>query len=93
MALWRSGTGVAANAEVARGAALAHACAACHGPNGHSQGAIPSIDTLSPEDISAALTAFRAGTRQGTVMLQIAKGLDEADIHAVAAYVATLRGR
>jgi sulfide dehydrogenase cytochrome subunit len=93
VALWRHPTGAAANGEIARGVALVHACAACHGPNGHSQGAIPSIETLSPEAVSAALKAFRAGTRQGTVMLQIARGLDEADINAVAAYVATLRGR
>jgi cytochrome c553 len=93
VALWRYGTGAAANGETARGAALAHACAACHGPNGRSEGAIPSIETLSPEEVIAALTAFRAGTRQGTVMLRIARGLDEADINAVAAYVAAWRGR
>lgn len=91
--LWRYSTGAAANGEIVRGAALVHACAACHGPNGRSQGAIPSIATLSPEEVIAALTAFRTGSRQGTVMLQIARGLDEADINAVAAYVATLRGR
>lgn len=93
VALWRYRPGAAANGEAARGAALVYACAACHGPNGRSQGAIPSIETLSPEEVIVALTAFRAGTRQGTVMLQIAKGLDEADINAVAAYMATLRGR
>ena len=46
-----------------------------------------------PADAIAALQAFRAATRKGTVMLRIAKGLDDADITAVATYFATLRQR
>jgi sulfide dehydrogenase cytochrome subunit len=76
--------GAMAGAADARGAAMAQACAACHGPNGHSQGAIPSIDNLSAEAAMAALKAFRTGERTGTVMNRIAKGLDDADISAVA---------
>ena len=68
-------------------------CAACHGPDGQSQGAIPSLDALSAADAIVALQAFRAATRKGTVMLRIAKGLDDADIIAVATYFATLRQR
>jgi cytochrome c553 len=83
----------AAEGPAARGAALAHACAACHGPDGKSQGAIPSLNTLSAADAIAALQGFRAATRQGTVMLRIAKGLDDADITAVATYFATLQQR
>ena len=82
-----------ADTAALRGAALANACAACHGPDGQSQGAIPSISHLPAEDFIAALKAFRAETRQGTVMNRIAKGLDEADIAAVAAYFATLQKR
>jgi cytochrome c553 len=61
--------------------------------DGQSQGAIPSLDALSAADAIAALQAFRAATRKGTVMLRIAKGLDDADITAVATYFATLRQR
>ena len=74
----------AADQLAARGAALMNACAACHGPNGHSQGAIPSIDTLSRKNLVTALRAFRAGKRQGTVMNRIAKGLSDDDIDAIA---------
>lgn len=74
-----------------RGLALANACAACHGPDGRSQGAIPSINTLSAEDFVAALKAFRGDTRQGTVMNRIAKGLDDGEIDAAAAYYANQR--
>jgi cytochrome c553 len=90
--LWLPGIG-AAETGSARGAALVHACVTCHGPEGRSQGAIPSLTTLSAADITAALQAFRAETRPSTVMHRIAKGLDDADITAVATYFATLPGR
>lgn len=79
----------AADQPTTRGAALLNACAPCHGPNGHSQGAIPSLDTLSRKNMVTALRAFRSGERQGTVMNRIAKGLSDDDISALAAYVAT----
>ena len=84
---------VAAETVSQRGTALAHACVTCHGPEGRSQGAIPSLATLSSTDIMTALQAFRAETRPSTVMHRIAKGLDDADITAVATYFATLPGR
>jgi cytochrome c553 len=76
-----------------RGVAWAQACAACHGPDGRSQGAIPALDTLSLEDFRTAMRAFRTEERQGTVMNQIAKGLSEADIEAVATYFAAIQSR
>ena len=74
-----------------RGTAWAQACAACHGPDGQSQGAIPALDRLSPEDFRAAMRAFRTEERQGTVMNYIAKGLSEADVEAVTVYFASVR--
>ena len=82
--------GVAAAPVGSRGAALAYACAACHGPDGRSQGAIPSLHTLSAAEIRTALREFRAGSRPGTIMPRLAKGLDDADVDAVAAYFASL---
>ena len=90
--LWLPGT-VAAEIGSARGAALAHTCVTCHGPEGRSQGAIPSLTPLSSADIMTALQAFRAETRPSTVMHRIARGLDDADITAVATYFATLPRR
>ena len=84
---------VAAETASSRGAALASTCVTCHGPEGRSQGAIPSLNTLSSADIITALQAFRAETRPGTVMHRLAKGLDEADVAAVATYFATLPKR
>jgi sulfide dehydrogenase cytochrome subunit len=76
-----------------RGAALMDACVTCHGPGGRSQGAIPSFDTMPIKDFVAALRAFQTGARQGTVMNRIARGLDEAEIEAVAAYFASVQQR
>jgi cytochrome c553 len=83
---WRSDT--AADETPSRAPALANACATCHGPNGQSQGAIPSINALTKENFVAAMRAFQTGERQGTVMNRIAKGLEDADIESVAAYLA-----
>jgi cytochrome c553 len=92
VALVLPGMGGAETVSV-RGTALAYTCVICHGPAGHSQGAIPSLATLSAADIMAALQAFRAETRPSTVMHRIARGLDDADITAVATYFATLPRR
>jgi cytochrome c553 len=53
---------------------------------------IPSIDHLSAEAFISALQAFRADIRQGTVMNRIGKGVDDAEITAMAAYFASRRG-
>ena len=90
--LWQAGI-EAADVVTSRGAALAQTCVTCHGPEGQSQGAIPSLTTLSSADMRAALQAFRAETRHSTVMHRIAKGLNEDDMAAVAAYFATLPKR
>lgn len=82
---------VVAEPERSHGAALVHACAACHGPEGESQGAIPSFQGLSKERLGEALRAFRSGERQGTVMNRIARGLEDTDIEAIVAYVTTAR--
>jgi sulfide dehydrogenase cytochrome subunit len=91
--LWLPHVAAAADAATLRGPALADACAACHGSDGRSQGAIPSIDNLPAEDFSAVLKAFRSDTRKGTVMNRIAKGVDDAEISALAAYFASRQGR
>src|SRR5215510_16452792 len=68
-----SSNATAAEPSTSRGAALMNACAACHGPDGQSKGAIPSIAIMSKENLVETLRAFQAGTRQGTVMNRIAK--------------------
>lgn len=79
--------------RLSRSAAVAQTCVTCHGPDGRSQGAMPSLASLTSAEILAALQAFRAESRMSTVMHRIARGLSEADMTAVASYFATLPRR
>lgn len=74
--------------EGASGAMLAAPCAGCHGPNGNSEGAAPSIAGTAAEDMVAAMNDFKAGKRSPTIMNRIAKGYNDADIKALAKYFA-----
>ena len=69
---------------------VAAACAQCHGTAGHSApgSVLPSIAGMPANYITAQLQAFKAGTRQATVMHQIAKGYSDAQIAQLAAYFA-----
>lgn len=76
-------------AEVTRAQMLVNSCAACHGPGGHSPGAIPSLAGKSPEFIERALKEFRAGERPATVMDRHAKGYSDEEIRLIAEYFAS----
>ena len=76
----------ASDQTVQRGTALANACATCHGPEGHSTGAIPPLNTMPANALRDSLRSFRSGERSGTVMNRLTQGLDEADIDAIASY-------
>lgn len=71
---------------------LANACAACHGPDGSSQGpATPSIAGVSPDYFIDAMTAFKEDERPVTVMNRIAKGYTEEQIELMAGYFSQLK--
>ncbi|HTV94885.1 MAG TPA: c-type cytochrome [Steroidobacteraceae bacterium] len=70
-------------------------CASCHGSDGRStvMPAYPKIGGQSAVYVVNALKAYRDGRRQGTyasMMAQVAKGLSDADIVNLAAYVESL---
>jgi len=66
---------------------LANACAACHGPNGSSQGAAtPSIAGISPDHFIDAMEAFKENERPATVMNRIAKGYSEEQIELMSEF-------
>jgi sulfide dehydrogenase cytochrome subunit len=79
---------VPAMAQNANPQLLTISCAGCHGPAGHSPGAIPSIYGRSSASIAETLRAFRDGTRPSTVMIRIAKGYTDTEIDAVAREIA-----
>ena len=59
--------------QLTRGGMLSASCAGCHGTDGRSPGAIPSINGKSAEYIRSALEDFRSGKRESTVMGRHAK--------------------
>ncbi|MFT3688798.1 c-type cytochrome [Paenirhodobacter sp.] len=67
---------------------LAGPCAACHGPDGRSPGAIPSLAGQNEDDLRARMRAFRDGTAPATVMTRLMKGYSEDEIAALAHWFA-----
>jgi len=68
---------------------LAASCAACHGTDGRSVTTeVVSLAGLPKEHIVAQMKAFRDGTRPATVMHQLAKGYNDAQIERLADYFA-----
>ncbi len=72
--------------EANLGRAIAANCAACHGTGGASQGAIPSLAGRKKDYIVEQMQAFKSGSREATVMHQIAKGYSDEQIAAAAEY-------
>lgn len=80
-----------AAAEINRGLMLSNSCAACHGTDGRSPGAIPWIHGKSADYISQALHEFRDGRRHATVMGRHASGYSDEEISLIAEYFSSLR--
>ena len=74
-------------AAAATPSALADACAPCHGTDGRSPDAIPSLAGKSAAYITQRMLEFKAGARVGTVMNRIAKGYDDDEIAAIARHL------
>jgi cytochrome subunit of sulfide dehydrogenase len=75
--------------ELTRGGMLSASCAGCHGPDGRSPGAIPSIAGKDAEFIRTALEEFRSGQRPSTVMGRHAKGYTDEELALIADYFAS----
>lgn len=77
--------------SISQGEMLSNSCSACHGTDGKSPGAIPSINGKSARFINQALTEFRTGNRPSTVMGRHAKGYSDKEIKLIADYFASLK--
>lgn len=78
-----SGTAFAAQVTPS---ALSHACNSCHGPGGHSPGAIPPIAGMPADEFTQAMRTFKSGDRPGTIMGRIAPAYSDEEIEAMAEY-------
>lgn len=73
---------------------LAGTCVNCHGPEGRSTGAIPSLRGHTAGYLLQRLRAFRAGQApDATVMTRLMKGYDDAQVEALAQWFASQEGR
>jgi cytochrome c553 len=69
---------------------MASACAMCHGVEGRpaAGSVVAALAGRRAADIDSAMHAFKEGKREATVMHQIARGYDDAEIAALAEYFA-----
>jgi cytochrome subunit of sulfide dehydrogenase len=70
---------------------LANTCFSCHGTNGKSLGAMPSINGKPAQYTELMLNAFREDRRQGTIMNRISKGFTPQEIKSLSHYLSTLK--
>lgn len=69
---------------------LAATCANCHGTNGKAVegSSVVSIAGLDKAYLVTQMKAFKAGTRPATIMHQLSKGYNDAQIEMLATYFA-----
>jgi sulfide dehydrogenase cytochrome subunit len=81
----------AQDAPTQRARGLAASCASCHGTDGRTVegAAAPALAGLPATYMVEQMKAFKAGTRTATVMHQIAKGFDDAQVAQLASYFAS----
>jgi cytochrome c553 len=84
--VWKDGGG-----EGDRASSLAAACNACHGRNGMSAGAIPSLAGLEQRYFVDQLKAFRDGSRPSTIMSKYASGYTDAEFVAMGKYYSSIK--
>lgn len=70
---------------------VAQSCAGCHGTDGRSPGAIPTLAGAPYDILAAKLAAFKAGeVPDATIMTRIAEGYSDNTLDALARYYADI---
>ena len=64
-------------------------CYSCHGTDGRSPGAIPSLTGKTAQQALLQLKKFKSGQLAATVMTRHAKGYTDAELEALANYIGT----
>jgi cytochrome c553 len=70
---------------------IAANCSYCHGTDGKSRGAIPSLAGLEAGYFVQQMKAFKDGSRPGTVMKKHANGYTDAEFEMMAKYFASVK--
>lgn len=79
---------LAGAAEAAEPPPGASSCTGCHAPMKVADSVIPRISGRKASDIATAMREYRSGTWPSSVMGRIAKGFDDAQVDAIAAWFA-----
>ncbi len=66
-------------------------CAGCHGTDGVSQGAAPSLKGRNAAGLTSMMKLFKTDTLPSSIMGRIAKGYTDEQIDAVSQYYSTLK--
>lgn len=74
-----------------QGDTIAYTCNGCHGTDGVSKGAVPSLKGRPADDQAKMLRYFKADIRPSTIMGRIAKGYSAEELKAVAEYFESLK--
>lgn len=77
-------------AAAAQAPLAAQGCLGCHGGGGAGSASIAGLSGRPAAELAAAMRAFAANERPGTIMGRIARGYTEAEIAALAAHFAAL---
>ena len=88
--LERSMARAAKGDAIGRGATLALNCTMCHGSQGVSRSDAPNLSGQYPEVVIKQMHDYRAGHRESSIMVALAKSLSAEDINDLAAYFASL---
>lgn len=70
---------------------IAATCSVCHGPNGKSIGAVPSLAGQDKAYLAEAMRDFKSGKREATVMKKYALGYSDSEYEDLAAYFAAIK--
>lgn len=76
---------------VAHTKTIAATCLVCHGPNGRSLGAIPSLAGQDKAYLVAAMKDFKSGKRESTVMQKYAVGYTDQEYEDLADLFAAMK--
>ena len=71
-----------------RARSLAATCANCHGTTGQALGAMKPLAGQPADKIITLFSDYRAGRQKATVMHQIARGYDDAQVRLIAGWFA-----
>lgn len=79
------------NVCVAHTKSIAATCFICHGPEGRSLGAIPSLAGQDKAYLVAAMKEFKSGKREATVMRKYAVGYTDSEYEELAEFFSAIK--